>query len=105
MNREAELKEIFEGMDENILKIVSPLIDRLIFVEKQLMELEKKPFIKYHPEDMSRQKPLPAGKLYGQMLSQEKDIVRTLCSLVHKSDSGEVESKLDAWLTKELRKS
>jgi hypothetical protein len=105
MERDAQLKEIFKGMDENILKIVSPLIDRLTFVEKQLTELETKPFIKYHPNDPSRQRATPSGKLYNQMLAQEKDIIRTLCSLVHKSDSGEVESKLDAWLTKELRKS
>lgn len=103
MDRKDELIAIFKGMDANVLTIVTPLIERLAYVEEQLMELEKVPHIKFHPDDRSRQKDLPAGKRYNQMLAQQKDIVRILCSLIHKSDSGEVESKLDAWLMKELK--
>lgn len=105
MERREELTAIFKGMDANVLTIVTPLIERLVYVEEQLMELEKVPHIKFHPDDRSRQKDLPAGKRYNQMLAQHKDIVRILCSLVHKSDGGEIESKLDQWLTKELRRS
>lgn len=102
MNRRKELMDRFKDMDANVLTIVTPLIDRLIFVEEQLRMLEGKPLIKFHPDDPSRQKQLPAGRLYNQMLAQQKDIDRILCSLVNKSGGTEDESKLDAWFDKEL---
>lgn len=97
MNRKEELIAIFKGMDGNVLTIVTPMIERLVFIEKQLIELEGKPLMKFHPDDPSRQKSLPAGRLYNQMLAQQKDIVRILCSLVHKGGDGEEESPLDAY--------
>lgn len=103
MERRQELIKIFSELDKNILVVATPLIDRLLFIEEQLVNLEGKPLIKFHPEDAGRQKSLPAGKLYNQLLAQQKDIVRMLAGLLQKTSNTEVESKLDAWLARELK--
>lgn len=98
MSRREDLIKIFAGMNENVLTIVSPMIDDLVFVESQLDDLRTKPFIRYHPADPSIQKVTPAGKLYKDLLAQEKDIVRILCSQLHKGGSDDAESPLRAYL-------
>ena len=98
MSRKEDLLKIFEGVDGDILTIVTPLIDDLVFIEGQLEELKGKPFIKYHPTDNNLQKQTPAGRLYRDLLAQEKDIVRILCSQLHKGGASEDESPLRAYL-------
>lgn len=98
MNRHDELLKIFSELDKDVLTIVSPMIYDLVFIEEQLVELRKHPFIKYHPKDPSIQKATSAGKLYKDLLAQEKDIVRILCSQLHKAENGESESPLRLYL-------
>lgn len=93
-----ELKKIFDAFDEDIKTIVYPLFDEMDFIEGQLVELKKKPFIKYHPKDPTIQKPTPAGKLYKELLAQEKDIVRILCSQLHKNGNDNEDSPLRNYL-------
>lgn len=97
--RADELKKIFSEFDKNVQAVVAPLFDEMAFIESQLVELKKKPFIKYHPKDPSVQKQTPAGKLYKDLLAQEKDIVRILCSQLRKNDTDE-ESPLRKYLRK-----
>ncbi len=99
MNRHDELLAIFRSVDENILTVVEPLIDDLIFIEKQLEELRSKPFIKYHPKDDSIQKITVAGKMYKDLLASQKDIVRILCMELHKDGTTESDSPLRAYLS------
>ena len=95
--RSDELKKIFSEFDKNVQAVVVPLFSEMEFIETQLVELKKKPFIKYHPKDPSVQKQTPAGKLYKDLLAQEKDIVRILCSQLRKNDTDE-ESPLRKYL-------
>lgn len=97
--RSDELKKIFSEFDKNVQAVVVPLFSEMEFIEAQLVELKKKPFIKYHPKDPSVQKQTPAGKLYKELLAQEKDIVRILCSQLRKNDTDE-ESPLRKYLRK-----
>lgn len=98
MTRREELSKLFSELDGNIQTIVSPMLEDLVFIEEQLEELRKQPFIKYHPKDPTIQKATPASKLYKDLLAQEKDIVRILCSQVHKGSSEDGESPLRAFL-------
>lgn len=98
MTRKDELLRIFNELDKNVLTIVEPMIGELVFIEEQLADLRTKPFIKYHPNDPSIQKQTPAGKLYKDLLATEKDIVRILCSQLHKGGDGESDSPLRAYL-------
>lgn len=98
MDRKTELLQIFNGADKKVLTIVEPMIEDLVFVESQLEELRSKPFIRYHPKDPSQQKPTVAYKVYRDLLAQEKDMVRILCSQLHKGPTDEKQSPLRAYL-------
>lgn len=98
MNRKDELLKIFSDVDTNILKVVSPMIDELVFIESQLADLKTKPFIRYHPNDETIQKATPASKLYKDLQAQQRDIVRILCSQLHKGGTDDGESPLRQYL-------
>ena len=100
--RTQELEKIFKDLDENVQAIVRPLLTDMAFIEEQLAILRKYPFIKKHPKDPTIQKQTAAGKLYKELLAQEKDIVRILCAQLRKQDASE-ESPLRLYL-KELEK-
>lgn len=97
--RTDELKKIFADFDPNVRTVVAPLFAEMDFIESQLVALKKKPFIKYHPSDPTIQKQTAAGKLYKDLLAQEKDIARILCSQLRKGDDDE-ESPLRKYLRK-----
>lgn len=98
MTRQDDLLKIYKELDKNVLTIVEPMIGELVFIEEQLADLRTKPFIRYHPTDPTMQKQTPAGKLYKDLLAQQKDIVRILCSQLHKTGSDEGDSPLRAYL-------
>lgn len=100
MDRKEELLKIFKDTDTNVCEIVHPLIDELLFIEGQLEELKKQPFIKVHPTNPANQKQTPAGKLYKDLLASYKDIVRILCSQLHKGGEKEGDSLFRAWVKK-----
>ncbi len=97
MSRSEELHQIFEGIDENQNKIVSALIDEAVFVEGQLTELKKYPFIKFHPQNPNLQKATAAGKQYRDYLQTYTNIIDKLCRIYGK-DETEEESPLRAFL-------
>ena len=98
--RKEELKEAFANADDEIKAIVAPLFEEMEFIESQLVELKKQPLIKYHPQNPNIQKLTPASRLYKDLLSQEKDLVRILCSLLHKDSSEGSESPLREYMRK-----
>lgn len=98
MSRRDELLKIFKDLDENVLTIVTPMVDELIFVEGQLVELKKMPFVRVHPDDVSKQKSTAAYKVYKDLLSQEREILRMLLMSLRKDGDGDGESPLRAYL-------
>lgn len=100
MARKDDLMKIFKDADNNILTIVEPLIDEMLYLEAEMNDLRDKPKIKFHPDDPSIQKITPAGKLYKDDLAQYKDIVRILCSQVHKAGEEKSDSPLREYLKK-----
>ena len=97
MERAEELRAIFKSLDESKQKIVSPLIDEAVFLEKQMTELKKYPFIKFHPTNPNLQKVTAAGKQYREFLQTYTNIIDKLCRMYGKTD-GEEESPLRAFL-------
>lgn len=96
MNRKEELIKIFEEV-ENSKDIILPLIDDVVFLEGQLDQLRKLPFIKVHPEYPEIQKPTPAAKQYKELLQQYNNCIKILTGIVRK-DGHEEESPLRAYL-------
>lgn len=96
MNRKEQLMKIFDQIDD-AKSIVTPLIDDVVFLEEQLQDLRKLPFIRVSKQDPSLQKTTPAAKQYKELLQQYNNCIKILTSVLRK-DSGEEESPLRAFL-------
>lgn len=87
MTRKEEFEEIFKDVDESEKKLVAPLIDEVIFLEEQMTELKKLPFISVHPKNSALQKKTEAAKLYKECSQSYMNGIRILCSIIHKVDT------------------
>ena len=54
INRKEELQKVFSELDESAKQIVFPMIDDVVFLEKQLAELKKYPFISINPANKAK---------------------------------------------------
>lgn len=100
MSRKEELKEIFKDVDENERRLVQPLIEEVIFLEVQMMDLKRLPFISVNPKNPSQQRKTEAAKLYKEHSQSYMNAIRILCSILHKVDSSaedELLKKLEAF--------
>lgn len=99
MGRVDELHKIFESVDDGKRAIVNNLIDEAVYLETQLTELKKYPFIKFHPSNPNLQKVTAAGKQYREYLQTYCNIVDKLCR-VYSNEESEEASPLRAFLEK-----
>lgn len=97
MNRIDELRAIFEEADENLKKIIWPLLEEVAFIEGQLSELRRLPWIRVDPDNPARQKSTPAAKQYKELLQQQNNCIKILLNAV-KDSAPEEESPLRAYL-------
>ena len=88
MDRKESLYKIIDGLGENVQLLGYSLVDEFLYLEKKLLELRELPFIKVHPDDPTKQKELPARKLYVPLLQQYHLHLKTLLKLVG-VDAGE----------------
>lgn len=96
MSRKEELLKIFDQVDDS-KNIIAPLIDDVVFLEEQLQELRKLPFIRVHPQYPDIQKATPAAKQYKELLQQYNNCVKILTGILRK-DAPEEESPLRAFI-------
>ena len=96
MDRKQELLKVFDQV-EDTKGIILPMIDDVVFLEEQLKELRKLPFIKVHPQYPDIQKPTAAAKQYKELLQQYNNCIKILTSILRK-DAVEEESPLRAFL-------
>lgn len=94
MDRREELLNYIGDKEDRAF--VEPLIDEVIFLEGQLEELKKLPFIKVHPKNPELQKATPASRLYVSLMAQYNANIRTLSHLSGAAENDE-ESPLRAW--------
>ena len=92
MNRKEELTHIFDQIDD-AKGIIMPMIDDVVFLEEQLQELRKLPFIRINPKNPADQKPTPASKQYKELLQQYNNCIKILTGILRK-DTPEEESPL-----------
>lgn len=98
--REELLKYLGDKTDQ---AFVEQLVDEVVFLENQLTELKKLPFIRVNPKDPSLQKATPASKQYVSLMAQYNAIMRTLNHFAGGSDIEE-DSPLRAWAKKNAGK-
>lgn len=84
MDRKQQLFE-YVGKDENLL----PVIDNVLYLEDVLKDLQTKPKIKYHPTDPTKQKLLPAAKLYKEYMQQYLNCIKILLRAAGKDGTDE----------------
>ena len=74
------------------------LIDEVVFIEEQLVELKKLPFININPKNPMQQKVTPAAKQYKELLQQYNNSLRLLFRLSGDMGESEEESPLRQWI-------
>lgn len=94
MERREELLKLVNDSNTNV---VTPLIDKMLFLEDQLEKLEKLPMIKVHPENPEIQKATPAARQYREFLQQYTNIVKVI-SHATGDDNTEQDSPLRKWV-------
>ena len=98
MNRQDELMSLFNKLkSEETKKLIRPLINQLVNLEIQIDDLLQRPFIKFHPNDPTKQKILPAQKTYVALQTQYNSIIRLLVSVL-KGNGNTSTSPLRAYL-------
>jgi hypothetical protein len=97
--RKKALLEIVTRTGSNNDIKAEQLIDEIVFIEEQLRELKKLPFISVHPKNPALQKATPAAKLYKEMMQQYNNSLRLLFRLSGDINGDtEEESPLRKWL-------
>ena len=94
MERRDELLKLVNDSNESI---VTPLIEKMLFLENQLEQLEKLPMIKVHPDMPEMQKATPAAKLYKEFLQQYTNIVKVVSHATGNENDDE-DSPLRKWV-------
>ena len=94
-------EELLKLVNDSNRTTVLPLIDKMLFLENQLEQLEKLPMIKVNPENPMQQKSTPASRLYKEFLQQYTNVVKVISRMVGVENDQE-ESPLRKWVSTRL---
>ena len=98
MTRKEELVNIICRNDSSNMIKAEQLVDGIVFIEEQLVELKKLPFLAVDPKNKARQKATPASKQYKELLQQYNNSLRLLFKLSGDMGETEEESPLRKWV-------
>lgn len=98
-DRANELRKLCSTLDDAAKATTDILIDDIVFIEGQLVELRKYPFIKVNPKDPSQQRATPAAKQYKELLQQYNNCIKILLGVLGKVENAET-SPLREYLQK-----
>lgn len=87
ITRREELDEIFKDIDDNERKLISKLLDEIVFLEEQMINLKKVPFISINPKNSNLQKVTSAAKIYKECSQSYMNAVRILLNTLRKVES------------------
>lgn len=98
MDRKTELTQIISKTGNDNEAKARQLIDEIVFIEEQLVELKKYPFISINPKNPAQQKATPASKQYKELLQQYNNSLRLLFRLSGELGETDEESPLRMWI-------
>lgn len=98
MTRKEELMAIVCRNDKQNSTKAERLIDEIVFLEEQLIDVKRLPFISVNPKNPAQQKSTPAAKVYKELLSQYNNSLRLLFKLSGDIGEAEEESPLRKWV-------
>lgn len=94
-------EELISIVPEDCKQLTEPMIDEMLFLETQLMELKKLPFIEVNPKNPKQQRNTPASKMYKEFLQQYINCIKSIEYVIYKDkrlqEDDEVESPLRKW--------
>ena len=102
MERKDEMMEICKKLDEETLKLVTPLIDQIIFLEKQLEYLRTLPFIVVKEGEPRKQKATPAYRQYKDLSQSYINALKVVNSALG-IESETVESPLRKYMEMRMK--
>lgn len=94
MNRREQLDNIFKNVDSSEKGLVDKLLDQVVFLEDQMTELKKFPFIKINPNNPSQQKITSAAKLYKECSQSYMNAIRILVNILRKVENSAADELL-----------
>lgn len=98
MRRKEELLSLITKSDPDNKVRAELLIDEIVFIEEQLIEIKKLPFIKVNPDNPAMQKATAAAKQYKELMQQYNNSLRLLFKLSGSlNNEPEEDSPLRAW--------
>lgn len=89
MTRREQLDDIFKNVADDERRLVDKLLDEVVFLETQMTELKKLPFVKVHPQNPELQKTTSAARLYKESMQSYMNAIRILAGILHKVESSE----------------
>lgn len=97
MSRIDDLKKIVEKIDEDKRTVIEPLLDEIVFLEKELKTVKELPFIRIDKRNPSKQEETAAGKQYKAYLQQYNNCIRVVMTAISRY-SVEEDDAFDTWL-------
>lgn len=94
-NRREELNQIFKDIDKTEKQLIDKLLDEIVFLEEQMINLKKLPFIKINPKNQTQQKITPAAKLYKEYSQSYMNAIRILLNTLRKVESSAADELLE----------
>lgn len=91
MNRAEELRALFETVEEEQQKLAAELLEDAAFIEEQLAELKKLPFIRVHPDNPQMQKRTEASKLYKECIQSYCNVIKILSGILRRNATEEAD--------------
>ncbi len=88
--------EILDLIPEESLSLVAEVIDDVVFLEAQLTELRKLPFIEVNPNNPMKQRSTPAAKQYKEFLQQYVNCIKMIEYVIYKDKCLEGEQVEDS---------
>lgn len=87
MQRKAELLEITSKLDTEQQRLIDPLLDDIVFLEKRMNELRELPFVSVHPKNKAIQKTTAAAIQYKRCSESHMNKIRFVSGLLRKIDN------------------
>lgn len=84
---------------DELQDIIETAVDKMVFLEDKLEELEKLPFIRFDPKNPYRQKDTPAAKQYKMFFQQYINALKIVEKAAHSEDKQTL-SPLREWVMK-----
>lgn len=96
------MQKALDRLDDSAKAVLSPLLQEVEFLERQIEELKKLPHIRVNPKNPEIQKETPAGKSYLRCVSMLNNCVGTILRAAGKNPE-KAESPLREYFEKKRK--